>query len=496
MPETDQELKKCKLMVMLVVGDRVEVGGNRGTIKYIGAVQGYDGEWVGIDWDNPERGRHDGSAKGKRYFQANSAKSASFIRSSAVNLGKNLLEEMCNRYVNLKQYDAVKFGSTNVDLVNMKKIYEKQNNLWGLRVVALDNMKVSKAPSKGCELFTYCTELNLHNNLLSRWCDLLDILCFFPSLRFLIASHNYMEKEMKSVVDERTVSAPISTLALGECHIEEITAQRIMHFFPRVREIHLDRNDLKCFDPGEYGNCLESIDLEGNPISDFDCLHILSALPNLRNLNVTNCGLRHIYFPDGVRFNSLSSINIKGNPLKDKQWILELAKLPKLEKLCHSDNGSADFGIDLREIIIAIIPQLEYLGNSKISCTERHSAEMRFLNKFGTSPIAEENRTTVERLIKKHGEPNDLSLLSACGGMDLLKLKLSYEGKVVERSLPGTVTVQRLIGIISRLFHLDARKIVLRTYGCRGFVMNLDKPSRSLDFYSLSNEDTIYVTVV
>lgn len=57
-------------MVMLVVGDRVEVGGDRGTICYIGTVEGYDGEWIGIDWDNPERGKHDGSVKGKRYFQA------------------------------------------------------------------------------------------------------------------------------------------------------------------------------------------------------------------------------------------------------------------------------------------------------------------------------------------------------------------------------------------------------------------------------------------
>ncbi|KAL3986225.1 CAP-Gly domain family protein [Acanthocheilonema viteae] len=267
-------------MVMLIVGDRVEIGEDRGTISYIGAIEGYDGEWVGIDWDNPERGKHDGSVKGKRYFQANSAKSGSFVRSSAVNPGKNLLEEMRNRYITYKQYDTIKFGSKNVDLVNMAKIYEKQNNIWELRVVALDNMKVSKAPPTNCALFMYCTELNLYNNLLSRWCNLLNILCFFPSLRFLIASHNYMEKEMKSVIDERIVSAPINTLALGECRIDESTAERIMHFFPHVREIHLDRNDLKCFDPGEYGSNLESIDLEGNPIGDFANLRVLSTLPN------------------------------------------------------------------------------------------------------------------------------------------------------------------------------------------------------------------------
>uniref|UniRef100_A0A8R1TLI8 Tubulin-specific chaperone E n=1 Tax=Onchocerca volvulus TaxID=6282 RepID=A0A8R1TLI8_ONCVO len=484
-------------MMVLTVGDRVEVGGNRGTIKYIGNVEGYDGEWIGIDWDNPERGKHDGFLKGKRYFQANSAKSGSFIRSNVVNTGKNLLEEMNNRYINYKQFDKVEFGSKNVDLANMAKIYKKQNNLWELRVIAVDNMKVARAPPTTCALFICCTELNLYNNLLSKWCNLLDILCFFPSLRFLIAGHNYMEREMKSVVDKQIVSAPISTLALGECHIDESTARQIMYFFPHVREIHLDRNDLKCFNPGEYGHSLESIDLEGNPINNFANLHVLSTLPNLRNLNLTNCGLQHIYMPDGVRFNSLSSLNIKGNPVKDKQWISELAKFPKLERLCYSypDNLSVDSGIDLREIVIASIPQLKFLGNSEINSVERNSAEMRFLNKFGASPVAEENRTIVERLIKVHGKPNDLPLMS-CDGMGLLKLRLSYEGKIMERSLPGTITVQKLIGIVGRLFHLDARKISLQVYDYHGFVMNLDKPLRSLDFYSLSDEDTIYASVV
>ncbi|KAM3716150.1 AP-1 complex subunit [Dirofilaria immitis] len=485
------------LIVMLIVGDRIEAGGNRGVIKYIGAVDGYDGEWIGIDWDNPERGKHDGFLNGKRYFQANSAKSGSFVRPTAVNAGRNLLEEMNNRYINYKQCDVIEFGSKNVDLVNMAKIYEKQNNLWELRVIAIDNMKVAKAPPTSCALFKYCTELNLYNNLLSQWCDLLDILCFFPSLRFLIAGRNYMEREMKSVVDKRIVSAPITILALGECRIDENTARKIMHFFPHVREIHLDRNDLKCFDPGEYGRNLESIDLEGNPINDFANLHVLSTLPNLRNLNLINCGLHHIHIPDSVKFSSLSSLNIKDNPIKDKQWISELAKFSKLERLCYScsDNDNADFGIDLREIIIASIPQLKFLGNSEISSVERHSAEIRFLNKFGASPMTEENRSIVKRLIEVHGQPIDSSFMP-CGGMDLLKLRLSYDGKIVERSLPTTVTVQRLIGIVSRLFHLDARKISLQVCDCHGFMMNLDKPSRSLDFYSLSDGNTIYATIV
>lgn len=58
------------MQTMIAVGVRVDVGGSRGAVCYIGPVDGYEGTWVGVDWDNPGRGKHDGSIKGKQYFQA------------------------------------------------------------------------------------------------------------------------------------------------------------------------------------------------------------------------------------------------------------------------------------------------------------------------------------------------------------------------------------------------------------------------------------------
>ena len=54
----------------LSIGDRIECSGLFGTIKYIGDVEGYKGTWLGVDWDDSERGKHDGSVNGKRYFSA------------------------------------------------------------------------------------------------------------------------------------------------------------------------------------------------------------------------------------------------------------------------------------------------------------------------------------------------------------------------------------------------------------------------------------------
>ena len=38
----------------------------RGTVRYVGEVAGTKGEWIGVEWDDEGRGRHDGTHDGKR----------------------------------------------------------------------------------------------------------------------------------------------------------------------------------------------------------------------------------------------------------------------------------------------------------------------------------------------------------------------------------------------------------------------------------------------
>lgn len=52
------------------VGDRIVYGDKRGTICFVGQVPPFLGTWFGIDWDSPNDGKHDGTYKGVRYFQA------------------------------------------------------------------------------------------------------------------------------------------------------------------------------------------------------------------------------------------------------------------------------------------------------------------------------------------------------------------------------------------------------------------------------------------
>ena len=67
-----------------MVGDRVrDLSDNeRATVLYVGLVPPTSGEWLGVNWDSNERGKHDGCnpKDGKRYFTASGIKSGSFVR--------------------------------------------------------------------------------------------------------------------------------------------------------------------------------------------------------------------------------------------------------------------------------------------------------------------------------------------------------------------------------------------------------------------------------
>jgi hypothetical protein len=61
-------IREPQLMSQTTVGTRISFHGALGTILYIGPVTGTSGEWFGVDWDDVERGKHDGTKNGVYYF--------------------------------------------------------------------------------------------------------------------------------------------------------------------------------------------------------------------------------------------------------------------------------------------------------------------------------------------------------------------------------------------------------------------------------------------
>lgn len=55
-------------MSLPAIGTRLSLSGNNGTVRFVGEVDNTSGVWLGIEWDDPNRGKHDGLKDGKRYF--------------------------------------------------------------------------------------------------------------------------------------------------------------------------------------------------------------------------------------------------------------------------------------------------------------------------------------------------------------------------------------------------------------------------------------------
>ena len=85
------------------VGSRVLVAPENdvATVRYVGAVAGTDGEWVGVEFDTAGRGKHDGMHQGVRYFACSAAagpQAAAFVRPHKLRRGVTLLEALVTKY--------------------------------------------------------------------------------------------------------------------------------------------------------------------------------------------------------------------------------------------------------------------------------------------------------------------------------------------------------------------------------------------------------------
>lgn len=82
------------------VGDRVSVNGQYCTIRFKGEVPPTAGDWLGVEWDDLTRGKHDGQHNGVRYFcvRNGAEKGGSFVRTKKVDQSISLEDAVRDRY--------------------------------------------------------------------------------------------------------------------------------------------------------------------------------------------------------------------------------------------------------------------------------------------------------------------------------------------------------------------------------------------------------------
>jgi hypothetical protein len=179
------------------VGQRVSFESAPCTIRYIGPVEGTQKEWLGVEWDDPTRGKHDGEHKGIRYFscgciylvskpvlmlmlmlgRSKSKTSASFVRPTRVaDATRSFVEAVHQKYASefIEQNTSSNEGAQVVisgkvaEEVGFDKIRAQLAQLHELKIVLVDGLKIDSAELETKKIRDVCpkiVELDLSRNL-------------------------------------------------------------------------------------------------------------------------------------------------------------------------------------------------------------------------------------------------------------------------------------------------------------------------------------------
>jgi hypothetical protein len=130
------------------LGDRLRVGGAAATVRYVGPVAGKGPDaWIGLEWDDEARGKHDGSVGGRRYFSVRptAPASGSLIRAPA--LAAVAERGTCLATALAARYGGGGAGENDAVVVGGADVAERQARLGELEVASVAGMAVGEAVS-------------------------------------------------------------------------------------------------------------------------------------------------------------------------------------------------------------------------------------------------------------------------------------------------------------------------------------------------------------
>ncbi|XP_077862097.1 tubulin-specific chaperone E-like [Saccoglossus kowalevskii] len=526
-------------MANVTVGSRFVSDGNYGTVKYIGEVPPTAGEWLGVEWDEPERGKHDGMHEGHRFFHTNHPTSGSFIRLKKAEFGISYCEALVERYgmpddedmgIEKSEWFFKTYGNKQkaVEMVGAQSVAKLQSQYEKLSDVALREMRISSAGAEGHieKTSPNVTELDLSKNLLSSLEQVANITKQMKSLKTLKLSENRLQLPLQSTKLD-TAFQNVSELFLNYMKLTWKDIVQLSPVLPSLKNLHVCFNDISTIPRLDNSfESLELLNLESNNIADWKSVQHLGQLPRLSSLILNMNSIPEISFKETAcgektkLFPALKSISLNDNKLSSWRDVNELNKLTGLEEIRLKRNPllKDQKYFNVRQLIITKIETLKLCNGSEVPDIERKTAELDYLKRFGQewldsggsqdlainrpSDDFKINHPRYHRLLELYGAPESSEFSAAPSTAlknTLIKVTIvcpqKPEIKAVSKKLPGSMTVQKVKNLISRIFKVDTtdQQLAYISKKMGGPEVELESDLRQLSYYSLENEDTIVI---
>ncbi|XP_014777020.1 tubulin-specific chaperone E [Octopus bimaculoides] len=480
----------------LVIGDRIECDDYFGTIKFIGEVDAMEGVWLGIDWDEIHRGKHDGSYKGRRYFQADHPKSGSFIKPVKAKLGQSFPDAY---------------------LCKVKDVIDVPSRILILNNHAIYGLGSQEVTSQFSAIASKITELDLSDNLLKNWTQVAEITSLIPNLLKLNISDNRLTIP-EHAENLSKYFASVQDLVLNRMNYDWVDILSATSMFPSLRGLYVCFNNLdKLNAPKGKLTKLKFLSLTDNRLSDWNELLKLGQLPQLSTLYVNNNQLTAVSFndvslEDGEKttyFRSLKCLDLSSNLIDNLSSIDELSKLTNLTEFSFLHNPAADIDEDkLFNLIIAKIGSLKKYAKADFRDEERKNAEifyLRMVEKHALEKnISEEDRAKTcsryKELVRFYGHASPESLITKTS---VLRDKLvavdiqtvNIPDKVFKnKKLSPTMTILKLKLFVQKLFKIEEITNLELSYISKKnskVEVQLENDLHQLSYYSIENGDNL-----
>ncbi|PWN54088.1 RNI-like protein [Violaceomyces palustris] len=346
----------------LFVGQRFSISPDRGTIRFIGRVADLPGTWLGVEWDQPTRGKHEGVAKdGKRYFSVRVPGSASFIRPNQkwISFGCSFLSALKSKYApdevkdqtnqpsqgqETKIFSRKNLAEIEIEIPNLDSVARRVSRLNKLREVGLGGFKIetefpfveedgeAKIPL-GME--SYAEVAFALDERLGQQAG--DIRKTCPSIKWLDLSRSLLPNwdEVAKIAGELE---KLEVLLLHFNRFEPITGlipSAWGNSFLNLKELRLDGTFMTWDEMLRLSPALPSLELLQlgyNDISTF------SAPPTGSPAETTSHDLVDVGATTRP-FPRLKILNLSGNKISNWDEVVKgLSTLPELERLILTDN--------------------------------------------------------------------------------------------------------------------------------------------------------------
>ncbi|KAI8587781.1 hypothetical protein BDZ88DRAFT_508625 [Geranomyces variabilis] len=505
----------------VTVGSRLCVASHFGTVRFRGPVPaGSDAIWLGVEWDDPTRGKHSGTHGGVSYFQTTVAGSGTFLRESKVGadmLPRSLLAAMQEKYLAAQPTDSVvRLGGAadgvEVETVGWEKIARKVKDGSLLKEVGVADMRVGFRGGEQGELgrrFPAIVDLDLSRSLLVWWSDVAEICAELPQLASLRLAHNRFAsvKEDRGAAAQRFLNVKALTLHHTEtpwAEMEEIAA-----LFPVLEELHFgfNRLDASPFDPPRDSFAfahLRLLNLEYNNLTSWSAIKGLGRLPCLTTLMLNGNAIENVEVPASNEFASLTTLSISDNQLSSWAAIHALNSFPTLTTIRLQRNPIlANLPpADARSILTARLANATVLNGAEITERFRRDAELFYLSLYAKDAATEDPASFARThprhaaLVALHGAP---AIAPASATSTILKdrvltLIFVYGEKTVRKKVPINMGIRPLKVLVARVFKIpDATALVLTKMEEGGGDVELDDDLRDVDFYGVESGNKIRV---